>query len=74
MGRNSPTSRQVIEQMGEMIKRIASSMRKEDREIMEEIIRMGRTHAAEMDLSMLTPEMAFLLSAIIEIVREIKDE
>lgn len=56
------------------MKKMTSSMRREDREIMEEIIQMGRIHASEMDLSMITPEMAFLLSAIIEIMRGMKNE
>ncbi|WP_287799077.1 hypothetical protein [Acidiphilium sp.] len=74
MGRNSPTSRQVIEQVGEMMRRMTSSMRQEDRKVMEEIILMGKIHAAEMDLSMISPEMAFLLSAIMEIMRGIENE
>ncbi len=74
MGRNSPTSRQVMEEIGKAIEKISSSMRSEDRELVREIILMGRTHASEMDLSLISPEMAFLLSAIIEMLREIKNE
>ncbi len=74
MGRNTYTSRQVMESLAKTMKSMESSMPERDRKIFDEILLMGRIHASQMDLSRLSPETAFLISVIMEMMGRINHE
>ncbi len=74
MGRNTYTSRQVMESLAKTMKSMESSMPERDRKIFDEILLMGRIHASQMDLSRLSPETAFLISVIMEMIGRINHE
>ncbi len=74
MGRNTYTSRQVMESLAQAMKSMESSMPERDRKIFEDMLLMGRIHASQMDLSKLSPETAFLMSVIMELMKRINNE
>ncbi len=71
MGRNTYTSRQVMESLAKAMKSMENSMPERDRRLFDEILLMGRIHASQMDLSKLSPETAFLISVIMEMMDRI---
>ena len=74
MGRNTYTSRQVMESLAQAMKSMESSMPERDRKIFEDMLLMGRIHASQMDLSKMSPETAFLMSVIMELMKRINNE
>ncbi|MHB1439826.1 MAG: hypothetical protein ACYCSO_02100 [Cuniculiplasma sp.] len=74
MGRNTYTSRQVMESLAQAMKSMENSMPDKDRAIFSDILIKGRIHASQMDLSRVSPETAFLLSVIMEIMRKLEDD
>ncbi len=74
MGRNTYTSRQVMESLAQAMKSMENSMPDKDRSIFSDILIKGRIHASQMDLSRVSPETAFLLSVIMEIMRKLEDD
>ena len=74
MGRNTYTPRQVMESLAQAMKSMESSMPERDRKIFEDMLLMGRIHASQMDLSKLSPETAFLMSVIMELMKRINNE
>ena len=74
MGRNTYTSRQVMENLAQAMKSMENSMPDRDRTIFSDILIKGRIHASQMDLSRVSPETAFLLSVIMEIMRKLEDD
>jgi hypothetical protein len=63
-----------MESLAKTMKSMESSMPERDRKIFDEILLMGRIHASQMDLSRLSPETAFLISVIMEMMGRINHE
>jgi hypothetical protein len=74
MGRNTLTARQAIEIFAQRIRSFENSMNDEDMNIFEDMILKGRIHASQMDLSRISTESAFILSVIIEILKQMRSE
>lgn len=74
MGRNTLTARQAIEIFAQGIRSFENSMNDEDMNIFEDMILKGRIHASQMDLSRISTESAFILSVIIEILKQMRSE
>ena len=74
MGRNTSTSRQVMESFAQAIGKFANSMPQEDMKIFQEMLISGRIHASQFDLSTISTESAFILSILIEILKKFSEE
>lgn len=72
MGRNTPSLRMEIDRIIEEIRKMEKIMRREDAELLEEIIKKGKVHTPQSSYASLDPEFSFLLSVIIELLRERK--
>ena len=74
MGRNTYTSGQDMESLAQAMKSMENSMPERDRKIFGDMLLMGRIHASQMDLSKMSPETAFLMSVIMELMKRINNE
>ncbi len=73
MGRNTLTSRQVMEAFVQGLKSFENSMPQSDVKVFEEILLQGRIHASQMDLSKISVESAFIISALMEFLKQIEN-
>lgn len=74
MGRTTPTVRQSMEIIAKRYEKMKQVMRREDVEIFEKILIMGRQHSPEISYGSVDPEMGFIISALIEIMKRIEDQ
>ncbi len=74
MGRTTPTVRMKMENIAQKYGRMRSLMRREDIEILERMLLMGRKHSPEISMAGVDPEMGFVISVIIEMMKERKRE
>jgi len=72
MGRNTPSLRIEIDRIIEEIRKMEKVMRKEDAELLEDIIKKAKIHTPQSSYASLDPEFSFLLSVLIELSREKK--
>ncbi|MCL4332806.1 MAG: hypothetical protein M1162_04760 [Candidatus Thermoplasmatota archaeon] len=70
MGRSTPTVRQSTNSIVEKYERMKSCMRSSDIPFFEELIKMGRKHSPEISEAGIDPEIGFLISALIEILKQ----
>jgi hypothetical protein len=73
MGRNTYTSRQVMESLAQAMSSMRNSMPEQDAKVFMDILLMGRIHASQMDLSKISSETAFLLSIIMELMKKLNN-
>lgn len=63
-----------MENIAQKYGRMRSLMRREDIEILERMLLMGRKHSPEISMAGVDPEMGFVISVIIEMMKERKRE
>lgn len=73
MGRNTLTSRQVMEIFVQRIRPFENAMPQEDMDIFEDILLKGRIHGSQMDLSRVSAEYAFIISVLMEILKQMSN-
>jgi hypothetical protein len=69
MGRSTTTSRQAVEALCSRIASSKDSMRKEDLQVLEELMIMGRKHAGELSAGDIEAELRFVISILMEIIK-----
>lgn len=74
MGRTTPTVRMKMESIVQKYSRMRSLMRREDVEVLDRILLMGRKHSPEISMAGVDPEMGFLMSVIIELMKAATEE
>ncbi len=72
MGRNTPSLRMEIDRIIEEIRKMEKVMRRDDIELLESIIKKGKIHTPESSYAALDPEFSFIISVLIEILKEKK--
>ncbi len=69
MGRSTPSTRQAIDSLISRMEEMKKVMRAGDREILEELIRSGKMHAAEISYAGIDVDFGLLLYMLIEVVK-----
>lgn len=69
MGRTIPTVRQSMEIIADKYGKMRKVMRREDAEILNEFLLMGRKHSPEISYGAIDPEIGFILSILIEMMK-----
>lgn len=69
MGRTTPTVRQKLEEITQKYGRMKSIMRAEDAEVFDRMLLLGRKHTPEISMAGPDPEIGFLLSIILEMMK-----
>lgn len=70
MGRTTPTVRQKMESMVREYGKMRAIMRAEDIEIFDRIMLMGRKHSPEISMAGIDPEMGFIISVLMELMKQ----
>ncbi len=73
MGRNTPSLRMEIERIVEELRKTEKIMRPEDGRILENLIKKGKVHTPESSYAAIDPQFSFLISILIEILKENND-
>ncbi len=74
MGRTTPTVRMKMEEIAGRYSRMRSLMRREDVDILDRVLLMGRKHSPEVSMAGVDPEAGFLISVIIELMKSMEME
>lgn len=69
MGRTTPTVRMEMEAIAKKYGRMKALMRAEDVEIFDRMLLMGRKHSPEVSMAGIDPEMGFIISIMLEIMK-----
>lgn len=72
MGRTTPTVRMEMEALAKKYGKMRSLMRSEDVEIFERMLLMGRKHSPEVSMAGIGPEMGFIISIMLEIMKALE--
>ncbi len=70
MGRSTPTVRQYFNSISSVYSKMESMMRSEDIPYLQELIKMGKTHSPEVSVAGMNPEIGFIVSILIEIMKD----
>lgn len=73
MGRTTPTVRQKMEEIVRKYSRMKALMRAEDAEVFDQILLLGRKHSPEISMAGVDPEIGFLISVILEMMKQIRN-
>ncbi|KAA8922239.1 hypothetical protein [Thermoplasma sp.] len=69
MGRSTPSTRQSLDILISGMEEMKKVMRTRDAEILQDLIKLGRMHAAEISYAGIDVELGFLISVLIEVVK-----
>lgn len=73
MGRTTLTVRQSMEIIAKRYEKMKQVMRKEDIDAFEKLLIMGRQHSPEISYGSIDPELGFIISALIEIMKRLEN-
>ncbi|MGC8505803.1 MAG: hypothetical protein ACP5NK_03740 [Thermoplasmata archaeon] len=71
MGRSTPTVRQYFNSISAVYGKMESMMRSEDIPYLHELIKMGKLHSPEVSTAGMNPEIGFIVSILIEIMKDV---
>ncbi|MFG1519579.1 MAG: hypothetical protein AAE977_03775 [Thermoplasmataceae archaeon] len=69
MGRSTPTVRQYFNAISSVYSKMESMMRSEDIPYLQELIKMGKAHSPEVSTAGMNPEIGFIVSILIEMMK-----
>lgn len=69
MGRTTPTVRQRMEEIAGKYGKMKALMRAGDVELFDRMLLMGRKHSPEVSMAGVDPEMGFIISVMLEIMK-----
>ncbi|MCY0851248.1 hypothetical protein [Thermoplasma acidophilum] len=69
MGRSTPSTRQALDMIISGMEEMKKVMRTGDAEILEELVRLGKQHAAEISYAGIDVQLGFLLAMILEVAK-----
>ncbi len=72
MGRTTPTVRQKMEELVHKYGRMKAIMRAEDAELFDRMLLLGRKHSPEISMAGVDPEIGFLMSVILEMMKQLQ--
>ncbi len=72
MGRTSPTARQSIDRICDLLEKMGSLMNETDIDILKTLILKGRKRSAEISYSLIDPEYGFIIAILLDMQKQIQ--